>query len=373
MVPFSLRNYRDKMLKFGYSILKSKLLAAFNKVPMPSIIIYFITYRCNLKCHICSARTYHTDEEMNTPQVKELFDQLKSLQLVRITGGEPFIREDLSEIVRHIEKNVKPYMIHITTNGTLEDRILDLVKEKHSSKLFIAVSLDALEETHEEIRGEGTFQKTIHTLEQLVRLKDRYHFQLEVNQTITESGLNEADIFARDISDMGLKINYQLARDFHPPIPKPTEPDASDCEIYPPLYGNMDREKLNLLLQTILDKRQDFSTLYERMIRRYYVTGVRNRLVKGKKYPDPRCVSLYDHIRLAPDGNILICRSDLTVVGNAAKNGFRSVWYGERANELREVVDHCKRCWHACESIPSGIYTWDVFAFHLKRIFGKRS
>jgi sulfatase maturation enzyme AslB (radical SAM superfamily) len=264
-------------------------------------------------------------------------------------------------------------MVHITTNGTLEDRILDLVKEKHSSKLFIAVSLDALEDTHEEIRGEGTFQKTLQTLEQLVRLKDRYFFQLEVNQTITESGLDQADMFARDISAMDLKINYQLARDFHPSIPKPTEPDAPDCEIYPPLYGNMDREKLDLLLQAILDKRQDFSTLYERLIRKYYITGVRNRLVNGQKYPDPKCVSLYDHIRLAPDGNILICRSDLTIVGNAAKNGFRSVWYGERAKELREVVDHCKRCWHACESVPSGIYTWDVFAFHLKQLFKKHN
>jgi molybdenum cofactor biosynthesis enzyme MoaA len=141
--------------------------------------------------------------------------------MVRITGGEPFVREDLSEIVRHIEKNVKPYMVHSTTNGTLEDRIFDLVKEKHSSKLFIAVSLHALEETHKEIRGEGTFQKTLHTLEQLARLKDHYHFQLEMNQTITESGLNEADIFARDISAMGLKINYQLARDFHHRFPYP--------------------------------------------------------------------------------------------------------------------------------------------------------
>jgi MoaA/NifB/PqqE/SkfB family radical SAM enzyme len=322
---------------------------------------------------MCSARTYHTDDELNTQQVKNLFDQLKSLQLVRITGGEPFVREDLSEIVRHIEKNVKPYMVHLTTNGTLEDRILDLVKEKHSSKLFIAVSLDALEETHEEIRGEGTFQQTLQTLEQLVGMKDRYSFQLEVNQTITERGLDQADEFAKDIFDMGLKINYQLARDFHPPIPKPTEPDAPDCEIYPPLLGEMDREKLDLLLQTILENRQDFSTLSERMLRKYYITGVRNRLIDGKKYPDPKCVSLYDHVRLAPDGNILICRSDLTVVGNAAKDGFRSVWYGERAKELREVVDHCKRCWHACESIPNGIYNWDVFAFHLRRIFGGRS
>jgi MoaA/NifB/PqqE/SkfB family radical SAM enzyme len=361
------------MLTFGYSLLKSKLLKAFNRVPMPSILIYFITYRCNLKCQMCSARTYRTDEELNTQQVKDLFDQLKSLQLVRITGGEPFMREDLSEIVKHIEKTIKPYLVHITTNGTLEDRIVDLVKEKHTSKLFISISLDALEECHEEIRGEGTFHKTFQTLENLVKLKDRYNFKLEVNQTITESGLDEADTFAKDISDMGLKINYQLARVFHPSIPKPTDPNAPDCEIYPPLYGNMDREKLNQLLQTIIEKRQDFATLYERMIRRYYITGVRNRLANGEKYPDPRCVSLYDHIRLAPDGNILICRSDLTVVGNAAKKGLRSVWYGERANELREVVDHCKRCWYACESIPNGIYTWDVFSFYLKRLFKKHN
>ena len=152
---------------------------------------------------------------------------------------------------------------------------------------------------------------------------------------------------------------------------KPTDPEFEDCEIYPPLLGNMNKTQLDKLLRSILDTKQDFSTLSERMIRRYYMTGVLNRLITGKKYPNPRCSSLYEHVRLAPDGNILICRSDLTVVGNASKEGFRSVWYGDQANELRKVVDNCASCWHACESIPSGLYSWDVFTFHLKRLMGK--
>ena len=131
--------HKAQMLKFGFSVAKSKLLKLFNRVPMPSIAIHFITYRCNLKCRMCSAITYSADEEMNTQQVKDLYDQIKSLQLIRITGGEPFIRNDLPEIMHHIQKRIKPYLIHITTNGTLSDRIVDLVKENKGSKLFIAV------------------------------------------------------------------------------------------------------------------------------------------------------------------------------------------------------------------------------------------
>jgi MoaA/NifB/PqqE/SkfB family radical SAM enzyme len=318
---------------------------------------------------MCSAITYSSEEELNTQQVKDLYDQMKSLQLVRITGGEPFIRDDLPEIVHHIRKSVTPHLVHITTNGTLTDRIVDFVKENEGKKLFIAVSLDSLQDGHEDLRGEGAFNKTLHTLEKLKSFRSRKDFEVEINQTIVDDNLDEADKFAEYISHLGLKINYQLARNFHPSIPKPTEPDAPDCPIYPPLFKDLDKNKLDRLLQRILKERQDYESFTERLIRRYYITGVRNRLIRDEKYPNPRCVSLYDHVRLDPDGNILICRSDLTSAGNAAKHGFRNVWYGTRTGELRELVDHCKRCWYACESIPNGIYTWDVFVYQMKKIF----
>jgi molybdenum cofactor biosynthesis enzyme MoaA len=57
---------------------------------------------------MCSTVTYSAEAKLNTQQVKDLYDQMKSLQLVRLTGGEPFIRDDLPEIVRHIQKCVKP-------------------------------------------------------------------------------------------------------------------------------------------------------------------------------------------------------------------------------------------------------------------------
>lgn len=356
------------MLKFGLTLARSKMLKLFKRIPMPSIIIHFITYRCNLSCRMCSAITYSSEEELSTQQVKDLYDQMKSLQLVRITGGEPFIRNDLPEIVHHIRKSVKPHLVHITTNGTLSDRIVDFVKDNKGSRLFIAVSLDSLQEGHEDLRGEGAFSKTYHTLEKLMLFRSRKDFEVEINQTIVDDNLDEVDKFAELISQLGLKINYQLARNFHPPIPKPTDPDAPDCTIYPPLFKDLNKDKLDRLLKKILEERQDYESFTERLIRKYYITGVRNRLIMEKKYPNPRCVSLYDHVRLDPDGNILICRSDLTAAGNAAKDGFRKVWYGTRTNELRELVDHCQRCWYACESIPNGIYTWDVFAYQLRKM-----
>ena len=180
------------MFKVGYSLIKSKFMRKLNRVPMPSIAIYFITFRCNLECSICSARVCQTDSELDTFQIQSLFDQLKSLEVIRITGGEPFVRCDLSEIVRHIHKKIKPFLIHITTNGTLQDRILDLVKENQGTKLFIAVSLDSLQENHEEIRGKGSFQKTYRTLEKLAQLRGQYNLQVEVNQTILDSILGKS-------------------------------------------------------------------------------------------------------------------------------------------------------------------------------------
>ncbi len=83
--------------------------------------------------------------------------------------------------------------------------------------------------------------------------------------------------------------------------------------------------------------------------------------------PEPRCVSLTDHLRLLANGDVTICRPDLTVVGNAAAQGFRAVWFGSEAARLRGVVRRCRRCWYTCEAIPNGIFSGDLLRFLVTR------
>ena len=81
-----------------------------------------VTYRCNARCSMCSRykKPSRPDEEISIETIKKL----PKMYFTNITGGEPFIRTDLKDIVRELYK--KSDRIVISTNGLFTDRIVYL-------------------------------------------------------------------------------------------------------------------------------------------------------------------------------------------------------------------------------------------------------
>lgn len=84
-----------------------------------------VTYRCNARCTMCSRykAPSRPDEELSIETIKKL----PKMYFTNITGGEPFIRSDLKDIVRELYK--KSDRIVISTNGFFTNRIIDLCEE----------------------------------------------------------------------------------------------------------------------------------------------------------------------------------------------------------------------------------------------------
>ena len=108
--------------------------------------------------------------ELNTPSKIEeeisieTIKKLPKMYFTNITGGEPFIRTDLKDIVRELYK--KSDRIVISTNGFFTDRIVDLAKE--FPQIGIRISIEGLEDTNNEIRGlENGYQRGYQTLKKL--------------------------------------------------------------------------------------------------------------------------------------------------------------------------------------------------------------
>ena len=121
-----------------------------------------VTYRCNARCSMCNRykAPSKADEEISIDTIKKL----PKMYFTNITGGEPFIRTDLKEIVRELYK--KSDRIVISTNGFFTDRIVDLAKE--FPQVGIRISIEGLEKTNNEIRGlENGFQRGYGTLKKL--------------------------------------------------------------------------------------------------------------------------------------------------------------------------------------------------------------
>ena len=121
-----------------------------------------VTYRCNARCSMCNRYKAPSkpEEEISIETIKKL----PKMYFTNITGGEPFIRTDLKDIVRELYK--KSDRIVISTNGFFTERIVDLCKE--FPQIGIRISIEGLEQTNNEIRGlQNGYQRGYGTLKKL--------------------------------------------------------------------------------------------------------------------------------------------------------------------------------------------------------------
>ena len=127
------------------------------------IIQWHITHLCNLRCTHCYQEEYnnHMSKENFYAVLDKLEEFLKDTELIpqiNLTGGEPLLHPDFFEFAHEIKK--RNFKLGILTNGTLIDEEM-ASKIKSLNPVFVQVSLDGIESTHDKIRGLGSFQKAL--------------------------------------------------------------------------------------------------------------------------------------------------------------------------------------------------------------------
>ena len=133
--------------------------------------IYY-TLACNLRCKHCLVNAGKSlREELTTVEVKKLVDDAIHLGVKRfyITGGEPFIKDDIFEIIRYITIQKKHELI-ILSNATLfDDKKIEALKKVYTPRLVLQVSLEGPNaEVHDKLRGEGSFDKAVEGIKRLM-------------------------------------------------------------------------------------------------------------------------------------------------------------------------------------------------------------
>ncbi|KEO79839.1 radical SAM protein [Paenibacillus polymyxa] len=127
------------------------------------VVVWNSTRACNLTCKHCYANACpaHDPDEMSTEEAKVFIDNLAAFQVpvLLFSGGEPLIRKDIYELISYASsKGLRPV---VSTNGTLitMDRAKML---KEAGVKYVGVSLDGLEERHDEFRGrKGAFKQAL--------------------------------------------------------------------------------------------------------------------------------------------------------------------------------------------------------------------
>lgn len=125
------------------------------------IISWEATRRCNMKCVHCGSPPEEVNiaDELTTDEVVGAFDQIahdcdmSQLRHINITGGEPFVRQDLLDILQRISRKPCYRNIDIQTNGLILYENPELLDElKKHGVTGIGISIDGLKDTHDAFR-----------------------------------------------------------------------------------------------------------------------------------------------------------------------------------------------------------------------------
>lgn len=102
-----------------------------NKKFTPMTLTYSVTAACQSKCKTCQIGAMYcqdpsrAEKDLTLGEVEKIFSSMKPIYFFNMSGGEPFLRKDLPEIVEMACRYLKPRVIHTPTNAIMTDRIIE--------------------------------------------------------------------------------------------------------------------------------------------------------------------------------------------------------------------------------------------------------
>jgi MoaA/NifB/PqqE/SkfB family radical SAM enzyme len=190
---------------------------SFEKNELQSII-FFVTSACNQKCaHCFNWQNLNRQGDLRLEEIEKISLNLPRFSRLLMSGGEPFLRKELPDIVRLFYRNNNIEAVVIPSNGTLTSIIVPAMRTilEISARLNVSVcfSLDGLAESHDSLRGmKGSFEKSLTSIRMLGELKREYgNLSINVASTITAHNMNEIKKlidFIRAKDDNVIEMHY---------------------------------------------------------------------------------------------------------------------------------------------------------------------
>ena len=160
----------------------------------PRLLMQFhITGRCNLQCKHCY-RTEGDVETLSYDDIVSVIEQFKDLRTtynlqhnikrkahINITGGEPFFRKDIKEILLYLGNNKEYFTYGVLSNGSfIDEEMIRVLRETEVS--FVQLSLDGNREMHDSLRAPGDYDRVLKTAEMLEKSGIRTYISFTANR-----------------------------------------------------------------------------------------------------------------------------------------------------------------------------------------------
>jgi len=297
----------------------------------PTDAVIAVTWRCNARCRMCGIWRQDAGAELPADVFARLPGTLRDINL---TGGEPYLREDLPSVHAACLRACPRARTIVSTNGLLTQRIVASTREmaREEPGLGVAVSLDGPPHVHDEMRGvEGAYERALTTVR---ALQDAGLSNIRLAFTATARNVaHMAEIYdlARDIGvEFTCAVEHVSEHYFHTSGPA-TPLDAATL-----------RSQLAAIIERELGT---FSV--RRWGRAFFIKGLYDFVGRNRR-PLP-CRAGRDHFFMDPAGNVFACNGAPFYMGSLNETDFDSIWRSAQADEARRRAAACRPgCWMVC-------------------------
>jgi MoaA/NifB/PqqE/SkfB family radical SAM enzyme len=260
-----------------------------------------------------------------------------SLRTINITGGEPFLRKDLVEVIRRIDSRAPSSRMVFSTNGFLTETILSALEEVRGfhPSIGVGVSIDGPEDVHDHVRGvDGAFKKAMKTIDGLrsIGLKD-----LRIGMTLTAENVRYATEVYKLSKDLGVQFTVTFAHN--------SEIYFQKMDNVPPEFSGIDGNSLSEVLRAQLRSRSA-----KDWFRAYHIRGIMDKDLR-KEFIS-RCEAGSRFFFISPSGDVFPCMVMNMPIGNLAQVAdWDDLFKGGAEERVLKAVQGCREdCWMVCNT-----------------------
>ncbi len=317
---------------------------------LPVNVTISTNFRCNFKCLTCNVYDRKV-KELEADEWAKVFQSMGTAPAwMTFSGGEPFLRRDLPDIIISAIGTCRPAVVNIPTNGWFTDRVLSGVQRictaSPDTQLVINLSIDHhVPERHDTIRGApGSWPRLMRTLTGL-RALDLPNLTVGVHTVVSDRNQHDFPGIAHGLAALG--ADSYIAE----PAEERVELQTMGTGITPP------GRAFATAAAAVLENEEAASGTVARMarsLRNEYYERV-TRFLDGDADAMPVCHAGFLSVHIVADGDVWSCCVLSRSFGNLREAGFdfKQVWFSEAAEEFRTWMRE-RRC--ACP-LANAAYT----------------
>lgn len=316
----------------------------------PMTVTYSVTAACQSRCKTCQIGAMfgkdpkRIERDLSLKEIEQIFSTMEPVYFFNMSGGEPFLRKDLPEIVALACKYLKPKVVHTPTNAILTERIVEntekiikIVRDYDKTvPVTVKPSIDGVGELHDEIRGvKGNFECLVRTIEGLKKLEDKYdNFHLELGTVISNFNIEHLDEIENFVHSLGVESYRNEVAECRTEFFNLEDPITPPAQVYQKLIKDFARK-----IEDNIGTKKKLARTTEAMRVVYY--DIAGKILEEKRQVLP-CYAGISNVHINYDGGVWPC----CVLGYEKPMGnlreynydFQKLWHSKESEEVRKYI-----------------------------------